>query len=158
MMEAFVASTPHTVTNRAEPGAQNVVLWGQNGGGLVENNDLATYCTKSTGIDIVVLSFLDQYGSRNKIASGTIGQSCSIDTSGKGQNCDNPAKAIDTCKTNRVKVIMSLVGAAGAYSLSSEEEAEAIGQNLWQAYGNLNGQKRQRPPPLWKDLCQRLGL
>ncbi|KAM3447094.1 hypothetical protein MY3296_009040 [Beauveria thailandica] len=149
-LTASVSTAPHTVTTRAETGAQNVVFWGQNGGGVVENNDLATYCTKSTGIDIVVLSFLYQYGNGNKIAGGTIGQSCSIDTSGKGQNCDDLAKAIDTCKTNGVKVIMSLGGAAGAYSLSSKEEAEAIGQNLWEAYGNLHGKNGSVPRPFGK--------
>lgn len=37
---------------------QNVVYWGQNGGGTVENNDLSTYCTSTSGIDILVLAFL----------------------------------------------------------------------------------------------------
>lgn len=119
-------------------GGQNVVYWGQNGGGVVENNDLSTYCTKESGIDIVVLSFLYQYGNGNKIPSGTIGQSCFIATSGEGQQCDDLAKAIDTCKSNGVKVVLSLGGASGAYSLSSQDEAEAIGQNLWDAYGNSN--------------------
>lgn len=32
---------------------QNVVYWGQNGGGTIENNDLSTYCTAEAGIDIV---------------------------------------------------------------------------------------------------------
>lgn len=32
---------------------QNVVYWGQNGGGTVENNDLSTYCTAEAGIDII---------------------------------------------------------------------------------------------------------
>lgn len=38
--------------------AQNVVYWGQNGGGTIENNDLSTYCTSTAGIDILVLAFL----------------------------------------------------------------------------------------------------
>lgn len=32
---------------------QNVVYWGQNGGGTIENNDLSTYCTAEAGIDII---------------------------------------------------------------------------------------------------------
>lgn len=40
---------------------QNVVYWGQNGGGTIENNDLSAYCTSTSGIDILVLSFLCQY-------------------------------------------------------------------------------------------------
>ncbi len=149
-LAASVSAAPHTIATRADSGAQNVVYWGQNGGGVVENNDLATYCSKSAGVDIVVLSFLYQYGNGNKIASGTIGQSCFIATSGEGQNCDDLAKAIDTCKSNGVKVIMSLGGAAGAYSLSSKDEAETIGQNLWEAYGNLGGANGSVPRPFGK--------
>ncbi|OAA76931.1 class III chitinase ChiA2 [Akanthomyces lecanii RCEF 1005] len=142
-----VSAAPHTITTRADSGAQNVVYWGQNGGGVVENNDLATYCSQSAGVDIVVLSFLYEYGNGNKIASGTIGQSCYIAPSGEGQNCDDLAKAIDTCKSNGVKVIVSLGGAAGACSLSSQDEAQTIGQNLWEAYGNLNGANGSVPRP-----------
>ncbi|KAM3551610.1 hypothetical protein MY1884_007640 [Beauveria asiatica] len=89
-LTASVSTASHTVTTRAETGAQNVV-----------------------------------FGART-------------------------AKAIDTCKTNGVKVIMSLGGAAGAYSLSSKEEAEAIGQNLWEAYGNLYGKNGSVPRPFGK--------
>ncbi|UKZ91523.1 Chitinase 2 [Trichoderma asperellum] len=117
----------------------NVVYWGQNGGGTIENNDLSAYCTAEAGIDVVVLSFLYQYGNGVEIAAGTIGQSCSIDTSGNPSNCDELSAAIATCKSNGVKVILSLGGAAGAYSLSSQQEAETIGQNLWDAYGAGNG-------------------
>ncbi|KJK73597.1 hypothetical protein H634G_11145 [Metarhizium anisopliae BRIP 53293] len=116
-------------------GAQTVVYWGQNGGGTLENNNLATYCTKESGIDIVVLSFLYQYGNGLRIPSGTIGQSCFISTTGEGQQCDDLAGAIDVCKSRGIKVLISLGGSDGAYSLSSREEAETIGQNLWLAYG-----------------------
>ena len=42
--------------------ALNVVYWGQNGGGTIENNDLSAYCTSSSGIDVLVLAFLYEYG------------------------------------------------------------------------------------------------
>lgn len=41
---------------------QNVVYWGQNGGGTIENNDLSSYCTATSGIDILVLAFLCKSG------------------------------------------------------------------------------------------------
>ncbi|GFF38023.1 endochitinase [Aspergillus udagawae] len=138
LMAATVSALPHQMSSRAS-GAQNVVYWGQNGGGTVENNDLAAYCTSTSGIDIIVLAFLYEYGNGNKIASGTIGQSCYISPSGQPQNCDALASAIKTCQSNGVKVILSLGGAVGAYSLSSQAEAETIGQNLWEAYGNTKG-------------------
>lgn len=128
-------AAPHMLQSRA-PGGEVAVYWGQNGGGTIENNDLSTYCTSSSGIDIIILSFLYEYGNGNNIASGTIGQSCYISPQGEPQECDALASAIDTCKSKGVKVILSLGGASGAYSLQSQSEAETIGQNLWEAYGN----------------------
>ncbi|POR30998.1 Endochitinase 2 [Tolypocladium paradoxum] len=135
------ATSLHRVAN----GGQNVVYWGQNGGNVVENNDLASYCTSASGIDVIVLAFLYEYGNGVSIASGTIGQSCSISTSGEGQQCADLATAIDTCKSNGVKVILSLGGAVGAYSLGSRQEAETIGQNLWDAYGKSAAGSVPRP-------------
>ena len=128
-------------------GSQTAVYWGQNGGGIEENNDLSTYCTASSGIDIIILAFLYQYGNGDNIASGTIGQSCFISTTGEGQQCEALASAIQTCKSNGIKVILSLGGAAGAYSLQSQDEAEKIGQNLWEAYGNVEGNEVKVPRP-----------
>jgi chitinase len=121
------------------------VYWGQNGGGTVENNDLSSYCTSASGIDIIVLAFLYEYGNGNLIPSGTIGQSCSISTSGQGQNCDNIQSSIPKCQAAGIKVILSLGGAAGAYSLQSQSDAETIGQNLWDAYGNVGNSSVPRP-------------
>ncbi|KAJ5232685.1 chitinase 2 [Penicillium chermesinum] len=126
--------TPTSV--QTATGAKTVVYWGQNGGGTIENNDLAAYCNSTSGIDILALAFLYEYGNGNEIASGTIGQSCFIAQSGEGQDCDALASAIQTCQANGVEIVLSLGGAVGAYSLSSQQEAETIGQNLWNAYAN----------------------
>lgn len=126
-------------------GGLNVVYWGQNGGGTIENNDLSTYCTSSSGIDVLVLAFLYEYGNGNNIASGTIGQSCYISPSGEPQQCDDLAAAVQTCKNNGVKIILSLGGAVGAYSLQSQDQAQTIGQNLWDAWGNAPNGSVPRP-------------
>jgi chitinase len=147
LASATVAAVPHRhrARNTTSTAAQNVVYWGQNGGNAVENNDLSTYCSSSAGIDVVVLAFLYEYGNGVSIPSGTIGQSCSISTTGEGQNCDDLASAIRTCQSNGVKVILSLGGAVGAYSLQSQGEAQTIGQNLWDAYGNSGSGSVPRP-------------
>ncbi|TAQ84940.1 hypothetical protein B7494_g6722 [Chlorociboria aeruginascens] len=124
---------------------QNVVYWGQNGGGTVENNDLSSYCTSTSGIDIIVLAFLYEFGNGNNIPSGTIGQSCFISTAGEGQNCDAVASSIATCQAAGIKVILSLGGASGSYSLQSQSEAETIGQYLWESYGNSGSTTVERP-------------
>lgn len=75
------------------------------------------------------------YGNGITIPSGTIGQSCSISASGEPSQCDDLADAIKACQSNGVKIILSPGGAIGMYSLSSQGEAETIGQNLWDASG-----------------------
>ncbi|KAI2635336.1 putative endochitinase CHI2 [Xylaria nigripes] len=138
-------TTSLTTLKARSTGPQNVVYWGQNGGGTIENNDLASYCASDSGIDILVLSFLYQFGRGNNVPSGTIGQSCFISTSGEGQQCDAVASAIKTCQSNGVTIILSLGGASGAYSLSSSDDAKTIANNLWAAYGNSGNSDVQRP-------------
>ncbi|EEA19335.1 hypothetical protein TMatcc_009471 [Talaromyces marneffei ATCC 18224] len=144
LLASSVVAAPHRLKARA-PGGEVVVYWGQNAAAASENNDLSTYCTSSSGIDIVVLAFLYEYGNGITIPSGVIGQDCSISTSGQGSNCGNLARQISTCQSHGVKVILSLGGAVGAYSLTSQAEAETIGQHLWDAYGNTSGGSIPRP-------------
>lgn len=144
LMASAVVAAPHRLKTRG-PGGEVVVYWGQNAAAASENNDLSTYCTSSSGIDIVVLAFLYEYGNGITIPSGVIGEDCSISTSGEGTNCGSLASQISTCQANGVKVILSLGGAVGAYSLTSQSEAETIGQNLWDAYGNTSGGSVPRP-------------
>lgn len=124
---------------------QNVVYWGQNGGNVIENNDLASYCNSDSGVDIIVLAFLYVFGNGQTIPYGTIGQSCSITSSGEGQNCEALGQAISLCQSRGKKVILSLGGAIGAYGLTSQWEAETIGSNLWAAYGNSGYSGVPRP-------------
>jgi chitinase len=133
------------LTTRQESSGKTVVYWGQNGGNTVENNDLSTYCGSDSGIDIIVLAFLYEYGNGVTVPSGTIGESCSISTTGEGQGCEELAAAISTCQSNGVDVILSLGGASGSYALTSQAEAETIGQNLWDAYGKTSGGSVPRP-------------
>ena len=145
VLAGLVSAAPNPLSKRKIAGAQNVVYWGQNGGGTIENNNLAAYCTATSGIDILVLAFLYQWGNGNNIPSGTIGQSCFISTSGQGQNCDSLASAIAQCQSVGVKIILSLGGAVGSYSLQSNAEAAQIGQYLWESYGNSGNTTVQRP-------------
>ncbi|CEJ81540.1 hypothetical protein VHEMI01660 [[Torrubiella] hemipterigena] len=136
---------PSLLTTRQTGGPQNVVYWGQNGGGTIENNDLGSYCEPNSGIDVIVLAFLYQFGNGGNIPSGTIGQSCYISTSGQGQNCDNVVASIAKCKAAGVKIILSIGGATSSYSLQSTQQAESIGQYLWDSYANSGNTAVQRP-------------
>lgn len=114
---------------------QNVVYWGQS----TNVTRLSTYCNTVAGVDIVILSFLSTFGNGQTIASGNIGPSCYISSLGEPYGCEQLALDIQTCQHNGIPVILSLGGGRGPYSLNSEPEAELIGQNLWEAYGNTNG-------------------
>ncbi|KAJ5864191.1 Endochitinase 2 [Penicillium soppii] len=131
---------PHLLHARGS-GGQNVVYWGAD----PHVQDLSKYCTSDSGIDIIVLSFINEFGNGKTIPAGTIGNQCSVSTTGQPQNCESLAASIETCKSVGIKVILSLGGASGAYSLSSQAEAETIGQNLWEAYGNTAGSNVPRP-------------
>lgn len=139
-------AVPHrSMLPRDTASGLNVVYWGQNGGGTIENNDLSTYCTDTSGIDILVLAFLYEYGSTGDIPGGTIGQSCFITDTGEGQNCDDLASEITTCQDAGVKIILSLGGSEGSYSLTSDSQAQTIAQNLWASYGPSGNASAQRP-------------
>jgi chitinase len=146
LMAGTALTSPTQLSSRQAKGAQNVVYWGQNGGGTVENNDLGAYCTASSGIDILVLGFLYQFGNGVTVPGGTFGESCQVLAgSGTAQDCSNVAESISTCQEAGIKIILSLGGASGSYSLQSASEAEAIGQYLWDAYGNGGSSGVQRP-------------
>ncbi|KOS17008.1 Endochitinase [Escovopsis weberi] len=141
----LASAAPSQAVKRQQSGALNVVYWGQNGGGTIENNDLSAYCTATSGIDVLVLAFLYQFGSNGNVASGIIGQSCFISNSGQPQQCDALTQAITKCQNNGVKIVLSLGGATGAYHLSSQAQAENIAQYLWDAYGNSGNAAVTRP-------------
>lgn len=146
LMASSALAGPISLPKRQTSTGQNVVYWGQNGGGIVENTDLTTYCSSTSGIDIIVLAFLYEFGNGVTVPGGGIGQTCSIlATSGTSQSCDAVASAITTCQNNGVKVFLSLGGGTGGYSLTSQSEAEAIGQYLWDAYGNPSTSSVSRP-------------
>jgi chitinase len=120
------------------------IYWGQTAAGSSEK-DLMEYCSPAAGVDIVVLAFLYQYGNGNVIPAGQIGE-CVVNAQGEPQSCDSIATAISTCRSNGIKVILSLGGANGGYSLQSVAEAQTIGQNLWDAYGRDLGTGDSRVP------------
>ncbi|KAH0491862.1 hypothetical protein TgHK011_003265 [Trichoderma gracile] len=136
------AAPSQTVKTRQAPGGQNAVYWGATNN---ENDNLSTYCTANSGIDIVILSFLDIYGATGNFPSGNMGNTCYVGTDGKPQLCDDLASSIATCQAAGIKVIISLGGAASSYSLQSQSQAVAIGQYLWNAYGNSGNTTVQRP-------------
>lgn len=146
LLASSALASPISLPTRTTSNGQIVAYWGQNGGGTIEKTNLADYCTGTEGIDILVLGFLYQFGNGNTVPGGSFGQTCSVlATSGTAQSCDQVASAITTCQQKGIKVFLSLGGGAGGYSLSSTAEAQAIGQYLWEAYGNPSSTTVTRP-------------
>lgn len=126
--------------NDQTSGAQNVVYWGAQGS---SSSPLSDYCETNAGADILVMSFLNTYGDTPYGALGgcTINSDGSFDTSA----CSTLASQIKTCQSAGKKVIVSLGGGLGAYSLASQSQAETIGQYLWDAYGKPGNPAVKRP-------------
>ncbi|OKL64357.1 Endochitinase 2 [Talaromyces atroroseus] len=137
LLASAAMAYPHNM-KRTSTG-QTVVYWGQNYAGAPENNDLSTYCDGTSGIDIIVLAFLNDYGTDGEtIPYGTIGQNCQVSSSGTATDCDDLAAAITTCQDAGITVLLSLGGSSGSYTVTSQSEGETIGQYLWDAYASPN--------------------
>ncbi|UKZ64509.1 uncharacterized protein TrAtP1_005725 [Trichoderma atroviride] len=117
------------------------------GGGSEGMTPLSEYCKPKTGIDILVLSFLNSWGVSGDIPSGRFGNiGCSIDQNGiPTAECSNLASQIKGCQSAGKKIIVSLGGAGGSYTLTSQSQAEKIGQYLWDAYGKGGNPAVKRP-------------
>nr|XP_009415163.2 PREDICTED: acidic endochitinase-like [Musa acuminata subsp. malaccensis] len=109
------------------------VYWGQNGneGGLAD--------TCNTGIySYVMLAFLTTFGN---------GQTPVLNLAG---HCDPPSGTctslssdIRACQSQGIKVLLSLGGGSGSYSLSSSDDAASVATYLWDNY--LGGSSSSRP-------------
>lgn len=142
---ASVLPRSHALSSRDTASGLTAVYWGQNGPDSAENTDLASYCTATSGVDILILAFLYEFGNGQNIPAGVIGEECSISTTGAGSLCDDVATSITACQDAGVTVLISLGGSSGAYSLQSQEEAETIGQYLWDSYANSGNTTVERP-------------
>lgn len=112
---------------------------GLNNTGAAEQN-LAHYCEKSEGIDILILTFLSNFGN-GKPPSGAI-HGCNIDGTSDVSNkaeCKSIANGIQTCQKRGKKVFISLGGGGASGAVTSKADAEAVGKALWNQYGGGSG-------------------
>ncbi|XP_058106589.1 acidic endochitinase-like [Magnolia sinica] len=109
------------------------IYWGQNGneGTLAETCGTGNY-------DFVNLAFLSTFGN---------GQTPQINLAGHcdpySNGCTGLSDDIRTCQDQGVKVILSIGGGAGSYSLASADDARQVAEYLWDNY--LGGQSSSRP-------------
>lgn len=100
------------------------VYWGQNG----NEGSLADTC--STGnYAFVNLAFLTTFGNGQTPVLNLAGH---CDPSSGG--CTSLSSDIQSCQNQGIKVLLSLGGASGTYSLTSSDDAQSVATYLWENF------------------------
>ena len=108
------------------------IYWGQNG------NEGTLKETCATGnYRFVNIAFLSSFGNGQ---TPTINLAGHCDPSSDG--CTKLSSEIKSCQAKGVKVILSIGGAAGSYSLVSSDDAKQVADYLWNDF--LGGQSSSR--------------
>lgn len=109
------------------------IYWGQNGneGTLAETCATGNYA-------FVNLAFLSSFGAGRTPQLNLAGH-CDPYSNG----CTGLSTDIKSCQANGVKVILSIGGGAGAYSIATQDDAKQVAQYIWNNY--LGGQSSSRP-------------
>ncbi|KAI4340915.1 hypothetical protein MLD38_025707 [Melastoma candidum] len=109
------------------------VYWGQNG----NEGTLASTCATNK-YTYVNLAFLNQFGN---------GQTPGINLAGhcnpSAGTCTTLSNDIKSCQNQGVKVLISLGGGVGSYTLTSPAEAKSVADYLWNNF--LGGTSSSRP-------------
>ncbi|KAI4376120.1 hypothetical protein MLD38_013912 [Melastoma candidum] len=109
------------------------VYWGQNG----NEGTLAETCATGN-YNFVNIAFLCSFGN---------GQTPMINLAGHcdpySNECTKLSPDIKSCQARGVKVILSIGGGAGSYSLVSEDDARQVATYLWNNF--LGGESSSRP-------------
>ncbi|KAG6745650.1 hypothetical protein POTOM_050149 [Populus tomentosa] len=114
-------------------GAGIAIYWGQNG----NEGSLADTCN-SGNYQFVNVAFLSSFGN---------GQSPVLNLAGhcdpNAGTCTGISNDIRSCQNQGIKVLLSIGGGAGGYSLSSADDAGQVANYIWNNF--LGGQSSSRP-------------
>lgn len=109
------------------------IYWGQNG----NEGTLAETCATGN-YDFVNIAFLPTFGD---------GRTPVLDLSGHcdaySNGCTGLSSDIESCQAKGIKVILSIGGGAGSYSLASSGDASQVATYLWNNF--LGGHSSSRP-------------
>lgn len=109
------------------------IYWGQNG----NEGTLSDTCS-SGNYEYVVLAFLSSFGNGQKPMLNLAGH-CDPYSNG----CTNLSSDIQSCQSKGIKVILSIGGGAGGYTLTSTQDARQLATYIWNNF--LGGQSSSRP-------------
>ncbi|CAA3020248.1 acidic endochitinase-like [Olea europaea subsp. europaea] len=109
------------------------IYWGQNG------NEGTLSDTCATGnYNFVILAFLASFGNGQKPMINLAGHCDPYSNACVGLSSD-----IKSCQAKGIKVILSIGGGAGGYTLASSQDAEDLATYLWNNF--LGGKSSARP-------------
>jgi chitinase len=109
------------------------IYWGQNGG----EGSLADACNTGN-YQFVNIAFLSTFGNNQSPQINLAGH-CDAPSNG----CTKFSSEIKTCQGRGIKVLLSLGGSGGSYSLNSADEATQLANYLWDNF--LGGSSTTRP-------------
>lgn len=109
------------------------IYWGQNG----NEGTLAEACATGN-YEYVIIAFLPTFGDGQTPMINLAGH-CDPYTNG----CTGLSSDIRFCQAKGIKVLLSLGGGAGSYSLASSQDAMHVATYLWNNF--LGGQSSSRP-------------
>ncbi|KAJ6872930.1 hypothetical protein NC651_031923 [Populus alba x Populus x berolinensis] len=110
-----------------------VVYWGQDG----REGTLTDTCA-SGKYGIVNIAFLSVFGNGKKPQVNLAGH---CDPSSNG--CQRVSTGIHNCQNKGIKVMLSIGGGSGGYTLTSPDEARRVAEYLWNNF--LSGNSNSRP-------------
>ena len=129
-----------------------VVYWGQNGTGGRSPGDMTTYekeldetCDENPQYDALVLGFVITFGDAlNASGAPRLNFSFHCETAYDEANplllrCPQIGRGIVACQQKRKKVLLSLGGASGSYTFTSDAQAESFAQMVWEMFMGGNG-------------------
>ncbi|XP_075473678.1 hevamine-A-like [Primulina tabacum] len=109
------------------------IYWGQNG----NEGTLADTCATGN-YEYVILAFLASFGNGQKPMINLAGH-CDPYSNG----CTALSSDIKSCQAKGIKVLLSMGGGAGGYSLVSSEDARQLATYIWNNF--LGGKSTSRP-------------
>lgn len=130
------------------------VYWGQNSYGATHTGDtanwqksLSTYCQDNV-INAIPLAFLNVFFSTGGDPEINFSNICSSSTNGVFSgtnlaNCQFMAADIQACQAKGKIITISLGGASGAATFSSDAQGQAFAQTIWNLF--LGGSSSTRP-------------
>ncbi|WCJ36761.1 Acidic endochitinase [Euphorbia peplus] len=124
-----------SLTRRSHAGGISI-YWGQNG------NEGTLEATCATGkYAYVNIAFLNKFGS---------GQTPELNLAGHcnpaNNGCVGTSTGIKSCQSQGIKVLLSLGGGIGSYSLTSQADAKNVADYLWNSF--LGGKSKSATRPL----------